>query len=365
MASLIWYKFLPAHFGGQKVIDSFNKLLSAEFDFIAIASKNNVTETNIPYSLLNILPTSPLQIINPIVWIQILKTLKKNQITHVVLEHPYHVITAQLAKWFLGVKIIYHVHNIEFVRFKKLNNPKYIVIELLEKWLFKISLLSIFITKEDLDYAITHKLISNNKVFFLPYFIQAKDVSKKQIIQEKIKAQFEIKKKTKILFFNGTLDYKPNAEALENIFDEVVPRLNSQNVDFIFLISGRIENENSQYLRKYFNKQIHYLGNVENVDDYFTAADVYVNPVQIGEGVQTKTLEALSYQLPVVCFNYMLPGIEINLCNHNLYIADTWDSFSQKITEAMNFNKNISQDFFDFYNLHNYSSSLKKSIESL
>ncbi len=364
IASIIWYQFLPAHFGGQKVIESFNNLLSADFNFIAIASINN-SATHLSYNLYSILPNNKWQIINPIVWVNILRLLKKHQITHLVLEHPYHVITAQLCKWFLKIKIIHHVHNLEHIRFKKLGKFNWRFIQLLENWMFKISHLNIFLTKEDLFFSTSHHFTQENKCFLLPYFIERKDISKKLEIQHKIKTQFQILDSTKIIFFNGTLDYKPNAEALENIFDEILPSLNNSNTDFKILVSGRILNDESQYLKKYFNSQIIYVGHVENVEEYFLASDVYINPVIHGEGVQTKTLEALSYNLPVVCFSNMLNGINTELCSNKLFIANDWNTFNDKILESLHLNENTTNSFFEYYNSATYSSALKKRIESL
>lgn len=365
IASLIWYKFLPAHFGGQKVIDSFNNFLSAEFDFTAICSNKNIIEPNLSYTILPILPSSPIQIINPFIWIKLLFVLKKTNISHLILEHPYHVITAQLAKWFLKIKLIYHVHNIEYVRFKSLNKSYSFFIKFLEKWMFNISALNIFLTKEDMEFALSNKYIKSEASFLLPYFLKEKDVSNKHLIQQKIKHELNISNECKILFFNGTLDYQPNAEAIENIFEEIVPELNKTEFDFKIIISGRIKNEKSQYLKKYFNQQIIYVGCIKNVEDYYLAADIYINPVLTGFGIQTKTLEALSYNLPVVSFKNVLNGIEIDLCKEKLLVAPNWHSFNLKIKEASKYSEPLAESFFSFYNANSYSTSLKKRIESL
>lgn len=365
IASLIWYKFLPVHFGGQKVIDSLNTLLSSEFDFIVICSKNNFANSQLQFPLLNVLPISKWQILNPLVWLKIVRVLNHYQITHLVLEHPYHVITAQLAKWFLKIKLIHHVHNIEHIRFKYFKNIQFHLIEILEKWMFKISNLNIFLSQEDEQYAISNKLIKSESSFILPYIITEKDVANKLLVQQKIKQHLNISKETNILFFNGTLDYKPNSEAIENIFEKIVLELNQTNIDFKIIICGRIENEESQYLKKYFNQQIIYAGHVDNIEEYFLTADVYINPVQVGFGVQTKILEALSYHLPVVCFKSILNGIETSLCKEKLFIASNWHSFNSNIIEALQCAQNLQTHFFEFYNINSYSSSLKKRIESL
>ncbi|MEI2707657.1 MAG: hypothetical protein V9E96_01410 [Chitinophagaceae bacterium] len=84
----------------------------------------------------------------------------------------------------------------------------------------------------------------------------------------------------------------------------------------------------------------------------------------MGGGVQTKTLEALSYHLNVACFSNMLNGIETDLVQNKLFIANenNWTEFAQQVwlaNEKFTFTNN---SFFEHYN---YNTHLQKLITLL
>jgi hypothetical protein len=83
-------------------------------------------------------------------------------------------------------------------------------------------------------------------------------------------------------------------------------------------------------------KHIINAGEVDNIDDYFFAADVFINPVTIGGGIQTKIIDALSYQLPVICFDIMLSGIPPQLVGNLIYPVNynDWEKFSRDMIKV-------------------------------
>ena len=86
------------------------------------------------------------------------------------------------------------------------------------------------------------------------------------------------------------------------------------------------------------------------------ACDVYVNPVNIGGGVQTKTLEALSYHLNVVCFENMLNSIEVDLVKNKIFVVENhnWKQFADKIIRANLHQTTTPSAFFKYQNYDNH-----------
>lgn len=74
------------------------------------------------------------------------------------------------------------------------------------------------------------------------------------------------------------------------------------------------------------------VGEVDRIEDYFMAADVFINPVAEDNGVQTKNLEALSYHLNLVCFENTLTGIDREQLDGKVFSIEMedWNQFAVK-----------------------------------
>jgi len=363
--SLVWYKFLPAQFGGQQRIASFNEALGKQTELICLCSKNNVIPTTESYTVFPLLPNSKLQVINPFTWLYIIQFCKKEKITHVIFEHPYHVITAWIFHVFYNIKVIHASHNIESQRFKLLNKWYWKILFYAEQWLCSFALLNIFITEQDQQTAIEQFKIAPKKCLVIPNGITPKNIQSKTIVQQQIKQAYQIPEHHAIFLFNGTLDYAPNAKAVEDIADYLIPALNNINREFTIIVTGRIETKAYQYLNNLANTQIKILGNVVNIEDYFLAADVYINAVKLGGGVQTKTLEALSYHLNVVCFKHMLNGIELDIVPNKMFIVEenNWKIFADQTWLAYSTTLNTPFAFYEYYQYDKHIHELLKRIK--
>jgi hypothetical protein len=364
IVSLVWYKILPAQFGGQQAIVGFNEALSKKESLICLCSKNNQPSGDESFTTYPVLPNNKWQFLNPITWWLIFSFCKKEKATHLIVEHPYHVIAAWLVKIKLNVTIIHRSHNIEFDRFKLLRKKYWRMIFYAEKWMCQIAMMNLFITNEDRLKAIKEFSIDGSKCLLLPHEIKEKNISKRAQSTQLIKVQYTIANDQSIFLFNGTLDYEPNANAVKSIANFLIPELNKTNANFIFIITGRIENKAFEYLLQLANKQLIFTGKVANIEDYFLACDVYVNPVNMGGGVQTKTLEALSYHLNVVCFENMLNGIEVDLVKDKIFAVKNhnWEQFAEKIMKANLLKTTTPSAFFKY---QNYDNHLPKLLDFL
>ncbi len=356
IVSLVWYKILPAQFGGQQTIAAFNNALGKEVRLTCLCSKNNVAFGNENFSIFPLLPTSKLQFINPLTWIFIYQFIKKEKATHVIVEHPYHVIASWLVQLLLDVKIIHYSHNIEYERFKFLGKPYWRILFLAEYWICRFATLNVFVTEHDKTAAIKQFNLNENNCLVIPHTITNKNLSTINTAIERIKAKHVIPNNHSIFLFNGTLDYAPNATAVEAIAKQLIPELNKINSNFTFIITGRIEDKHYQHLFNLANEQLIITGKIDNVEDYFLSANVYVNAVSNGGGVQTKTLEALSYNLNVVCFEHMLNGIERQFVQDKIFIVsiNNWQQFAQTIFTALKKEVSTPPAFFEHYSYEKY-----------
>jgi polysaccharide biosynthesis protein PslH len=362
--SIVWYKVLPAHFGGQKGIANFNEALAKHFPLLCVCSKNNQPGTVTGYQVFNWLPLSKTQFINPFVIVRLLLFARRHHITHVILEHPYHVIAAMLLKW-SGRTIICHSHNIEYRRWKMSGKKFSSVVSMVERYFYRLADIVLFKTQQDLSFAANRWRLNKEKLLLMPYCISKPIEADKEKSRELLISRHHISHDQLVLLFNGTLDYAPNAEAVVNIKKHLVHALRKLKIDFTILITGRLFDPAYKYLESVRAREVIMAGYVDHIDTYFAGADVYINAVNEGQGIQTKTLEALSYSLPVVMFEHMSNGIEKELAGEHLQLVTNhnWRAFAEAVVRAAHqTNKPVSEQFFEHYSFDRHLPKLLQLI---
>jgi glycosyltransferase involved in cell wall biosynthesis len=154
----------------------------------------------------------------------------------------------------------------------------------------------------------------------------------------------------KIFLFNGTLNYTPNLNALKNILHNLSPLLQQQIKDYTIVICGSKLPADLNNLLDYKNQNIIYAGFVDDIKQYFLAANVFINPVVDGGGIKTKIVEALGYDLSLVTTKSGAIGVPENITkNKMIVVADNdWKSFANAL-ETIDIDVSISQDYFNHF----------------
>lgn len=348
--SVVWYKVLPPKFGGQKAVALFNQELGKLVELVCLCSQANEPDGTESYSVINTLPDGKRQFFNPVVWRQIFLAVKKEKITHLFLEFPYHGIAALMCKWFLGIKLIVRSHNIEYKRFREMGKWWWPLFWCYEGFIFKNSNLIYCISDRDTDKAIVIWGLPPKQVQELPYGISTRQVPDADEVIDKIRSNHQLKPGEKLLLFAGTLDYEPNADALVDLYEQVLPRLDAVGYNYQFFVTGRLHKKGFNYLHSLKHPGLHYLGEIDNIEEYMVACDAFVNPVSWGGGVQTKIIDALSLNANIVCFENQKAGLYWT--GEKLFAAKQkdWDGFCQQIKNAASFRQPTGKFVFIFYN---------------
>ncbi len=348
--SLVSYNFLPAKMGGQKHIAFHNSYLSKFVNLICVTTESNI-QIGTPYKVYPILSESPFRYINLFYFFTLKKIIKQERITHLIIEHPYYGWLGLLLQKWLDVKLVIHSHNIESLRFKSLNKWWWKILWHYEKCIHQQADFSLFITEEDRNYANEHYHISNQKSAVSTYGVEIEkkpSSNEKLQAQQKIQAKYAIATDHKIILFNGTLSYYPNLIALENIVNHINPSLLKQtNFKYKILISGKGLPEQFS-LQEYPN--IIFCGMVDDIETYFKAADIFINPVVDGGGIKTKVVEALAYDTTVISTMSGAIGIPKEIVNGKLSIVndEDWEEFSRLIIESKSSSRTPDQFYQNF-----------------
>jgi hypothetical protein len=273
-----------------------------------LCSNDNEVLKNFDCRILPRLTRGKGQFLNPANWLRIWEQLRQKAYTYVIVEFPYYGLPALLLKP-RRRKLILHAHNIEAFRFRSLGKKGWKALYYYERLVYQNADVVLFKTEAERILSQAAFKLKTQQTYVLPYGIEPAGNFDKTAAQAEVRERHEIKRAEKILLFAGTLDYGPNAEAVTLLYQKIEPLLRQQLTAYKILICGRNEFPEYGYLKKLENSNIIYVGLVENMDTYFAAADVFINPVQNVHGVQTKLFDALNYHLNVVSFSNAAKGL--------------------------------------------------------
>ena len=367
--SVVWYKVLPPQFGGQKGIAQFNDFLSAFFPLTCICSSNNEPSGNENYTIKPVLPTSRWQVLSVGTWSKITRELVSGKYTHVILEHCYYGLLGIFIKKRYHISPIIHSHNIEYLRFKEMKKIWWPLLYWLEKRSHQSADLSLFKTTADMAFAISQFKLDPAKCQLVPFGIISGNkptLEQRNLARIKICARHNIPPGTKLILFMGSLDYAPNAEALRNIIENIIPGIRKISQEsFKVIVCGKVVDKKYLDLLELQDKDYCYAGFVEDIDTYFSGVDVFINPITSGGGIKVKLVEALSYGLPVISTEQGAAGISKETTGDQLLISGDHDNdlFCRHVVESWNKPLNISDAFLSAFLWRKIVSDLAERIK--
>ncbi len=124
--------------------------------------------------------------------------------------------------------------------------------------------------------------------------------------------------------FTGTMDYWPNADAVQWFAANVFPKLRAARPGATFTIVG--SKPTSEVTALQSQDGVRVTGRVADVRPYLAHAHVAVAPMRIARGIQNKVLEAMAMAKPVVTTDQGLEGIDAQPERH-LLLANTQSDF--------------------------------------
>lgn len=341
--------------GGQKGIALFYQFLTKKNAVTLISTENNEQPEGLHAEFLPIMSNSILRYLNPFLFFTTLSIIKKRKSSHLLLEHPYLGWLGLLIKWTCKIRLVIHSHNIESLRFKSTGKWWWKILWQYERFIHINADVNFFITDEDRHYAIEKFNLKEKKCHTITYGF---DMGSPPSIEEKKDAKIQLQQQynfasdATILLFNGTLDYKPNLDALDIIINTINPiLLQAKQFNYSILICGKNLPSRYNNLTDYKNKNIIYAGFVDDISLYFKGADIFINPVTDGGGIKTKLVEALGFDLFCISTKNGAIGVPINICNHRLTIIEDnhFDAFANSIITANPQQFNINEDFFHHF----------------
>lgn len=370
IASLVPYQVMPAKMGGQKAIYFFLKYFSRHCNVICYTTKNNIPDTNEPFTVKKILGTHKLRYINPAYYFKLKKDFRKEKITHLLIEQPYYGWLAILLKKTTGVKLVIHSHNIEGLRFRSTDKWWWRIMAWYERTVHRHADFNFFITEEDLLYGVKKFGILKGKCALITYGTERHaqpGMEEKKVAKKEICRQYGIPDDNYLLLYNGTLNYPPNQKGLNYILEHINPALlQHKGIRYTIIICGPQLSSEYNELKEYKDHNIIYAGFVDEIDTYFKAADIFINPVTDGGGIKTKLVEALAAGCSAISFANGAIGVPAAITGNKLKIVPDHDieAFIKNIIASIgSVDDSIPVDFFDHFYWGNIASKAADYIK--
>ncbi|MCF3108494.1 glycosyltransferase family 4 protein [Niabella sp. CC-SYL272] len=367
---MVPYKIVPPVTGGEKAGYYFLKHLAVLGRMTCFTVAEN-EQLNTLYPTLPVLGSSrnKFRYINPLLFFRLRRLLKEQGIRYLTMEHPYFGWLGMLLQRLAGIKFIIHSHNIEAFRFKDLKKWWWKWLFRYEKMVHRFADLSFFISPEDRSFALQHYQLSPEKCIVLPYGIELTWVSAetKKEAKRVLCSELGIDINTRLVLFNGTLSYRPNLNAVTAILRSINPLLRQQfSKPYKILICGKgLPDALLAEMKEQEQHDILYRGFVEDIQLYFSAADLFINPVADGGGIKTKLVEALGSNTPAVSYKKGAFGVPAALTGTHLRVVEDRDDsqFVNAMIAALNEqNGDIPESFYDYFS---WDSIAQRGVEAI
>ncbi len=135
------------------------------------------------------------------------------------------------------------------------------------------------------------------------------------------------------LVFSGTLDFRPNVDALTWFAHEVLPRVQARRPDAHLIVVGKRPAPALRQLAR--GGAVTIVGEVPDTRPYIAGAAVYVVPMRIGGGVRLKLLEALALEAPVVSTGMGAEGVAGLRGGQHCLLADDPAAFAEAVLRLL------------------------------
>lgn len=136
---------------------------------------------------------------------------------------------------------------------------------------------------------------------------------------------------TRGVFFIGSLDYRPNAEGLAWLAEEVMPRVRTLAPSLAVVAAG--SNAPAELVKKLEDAGIRMVGQVPDARSFMSASGVMVVPLLSGSGIRVKIAEAMALGVPVVSTSVGAEGLALEN-GREIVIADGADAFARSLVDV-------------------------------
>lgn len=298
-----------------------------------------------------------MQLLHPYLILKGVSAIKKEKIDLVIAEGIWGGLHAMIFRAVTKVPYCLTEHNVEHVRWKRMGKKYPGLLRILEKYCCKYSK-KVFCMSNDDRKQINELGVDLNKIITVPNGVNIlqfwPEPSKKCEIANKLNISVE----SPLILFSGNLDYTPNLQAVQIIYEKIINPFLETVPDAKFLIVG------SNPPLQFKHESIIFTGYVEKIEDYINASDLVIAPLISGGGTKLKIVEAIACGKTVITTSVGAEGLFDENTEGFLKVADNWNDFILKMIDSLKNPRSLDlpRGFIDTYSWNFIGDRLCKEI---
>lgn len=364
---LVPFTIWPPHFGSSERAYNIIKQLARRNEFRLSVLYTDYTQVTSLYrekerlSNTKIMEVGPsqrwAQAFNPLLILKGLLLSLKDRPDIILCEHLWSSIHAMVIHFLTGVPFILDEHNAEYVRLKRMGKDGIAeIVRILERLACRFATKVICVSENDRVHLINLG-VKGDKISVVYNAVDTDQYRPNSTTRKQIRKKLDCDSDSPVLLFFGKLDYQPNAEAVEIIVREIMPRVLDQNSKTRFVICGYNPPQ-----RQYAHPNLIFTGVVPKIEDYINASDVVVAPLISGGGTKLKIVQAISCGRPVVTTTIGSEGIRKS--GDWMRVTNDWDRFADLALElSTNPSSLLQSQLRVFRNTYSWKHITKKFIK--
>ncbi|MGA0233467.1 MAG: glycosyltransferase family 4 protein, partial [Saprospiraceae bacterium] len=272
----------------------------------------------------------------------------KKKLQHILLHTSYDVVQLEslyMAPYAEHIKpisnafIIMRSHNLEFKIWEDMANNQSNV---LLRWYYNLAARRLKKYEQDFknsfDLLLAISEIDQKEYQKLSYSIPSMAIPIGIELKQYPKNFYEEKPMIKLAYI-GSLDWRPNIEAVEWFFKEVWPTIYKNYENIEFHLAGR---NPVDVIKNLEHPGLYFHGEIESAIDFISNQDIIIVPLLSGSGVRVKVLESMALGKLVISSSKGFEGINIQN-NVNAMVANDTEEFIATINKALESKKTIRQ----------------------
>lgn len=186
-----------------------------------------------------------------------------------------------------------------------------------KKWYGKFNQIIVF---SEYDKGIIKKSYNFGNVAVIPLGVNLDDYPVRQE-----------ERKSYDLMFVGNFSHRPNIDAVEYFYEEILPLIREKAADISVIFAGTNPPVAIKRISE-IDKKVFVTGYINDLAGVYAKARVFIVPIRYGTGMRYKILEAMASGVPVVSTSIGARGI---MLNGSIEIADTQKEFADAVISLL------------------------------
>jgi glycosyltransferase involved in cell wall biosynthesis len=343
------FKIWPPHFGAserayniiaQLAQDGGFQLFALYTDYAQVAVATHEQESWPSATVIGVGPSKRwAQALNPFLILKGISLILRERPDVILCDHLWSALNALILHFLTGVPFILDDHNAEYVRLERMGKKAAGLVRILEKITCRFAARVICVSETDKAH-LTQLGIEAGKISVVYNGVDIAQYRPNPTARPKVCRELGLVDEHPLVLFFGKLDYQPNAEAVEIIVQEIMPRVLTRIPQARFVICGY-----NPPLDRYDHPHLIFTGVVPKIQDYINASDLVIVPLISGGGTKFKIVQAVACGRPVVTTCIGSEGIEE--AGEWMQVADDWDQFAEMTVKILTHRPSFSQEHLE------------------